>query len=154
MLKFWKWLWDSVVKPFFDTLGLKPLIRLHDQEQLCHEDEIARLTTQVSAPRNAGSLHTDWLAILRTLMNRYPSPSSSAHSVSPTSFSKSKLRECLRATTNPLDRDRLSGCVPFPCCRLRITRPNWEHHELCHFVLRCKPHNSEFCKTQANDTGH
>lgn len=76
MSSFLRWLWDFMVKPVFDTLNLEPLTGIYEQEKSSHEDEIAR-SIRSSATRNSGTLHADRLAILRKLMTRHPSPTSS-----------------------------------------------------------------------------
>lgn len=90
MLKFLKWIWDSMVKPIFDALDLKPLTMIYEQEQLSHGDaEIAR-ATHSSATRNPGGLHIDRLAVLQKLMKRHPNLTSSSHSrTSPSDHSPS-----------------------------------------------------------------
>lgn len=144
-----------MVQPISDVLDLKPLTRIYEQGQLSHKVEIARVTHS-SAPRNSGILHTDRLTILRTLMNRYPSPINSAHSPSPRQDSSRSPSSRNFLKLPRIHRIGISflGVFPFHAAGYgRATSPNQKHHELCHFVLRRKPHNSESCKKQANDTG-
>lgn len=60
-----------MIEPIFNTLELKPLRGIYEQNQLSHKNEIARVTHS-AATRNPGSLHPDQLAILRKVMKRYP----------------------------------------------------------------------------------